>query len=169
MPMSGSNYVAPTWVNNAPPALDATELQAICNTIQENQGDVTSLQSKVASLSSLVNGKAQAQVVSYVGTGTYGASNPCSITASFPIDVAIALGYQDYYNIYGNMDIHTPVMVSSTLTTSYVGNRGFTENSSSLAAYGKKSYDGKTFSWYGTSNGSQLNSSGFTYYFLCIG
>ena len=33
MPISGGKYVAPTWVDNAPPALGATELQAISDSV----------------------------------------------------------------------------------------------------------------------------------------
>lgn len=32
------------------------------------------------------------EVVSYVGTGTYGSDNPCSVTAKFPIKVAFMVG-----------------------------------------------------------------------------
>lgn len=32
MPMSKGTYYAPTWINNAPPAIDATEMQAISDT-----------------------------------------------------------------------------------------------------------------------------------------
>ena len=73
MPMSGSNYVAPTWVNKAPPALDAKELQAICNTIQKNQDNISSLFSELG-------GTANCETGNYVGSGTSGDSNPNTIT-----------------------------------------------------------------------------------------
>lgn len=38
MPIIDGAYVAPTWNNNASPAIDATELQAMSNTIEGNQG-----------------------------------------------------------------------------------------------------------------------------------
>lgn len=37
MPISGGKYVSPTWHNNAAPALDAAELQAMTDTIEGNQ------------------------------------------------------------------------------------------------------------------------------------
>lgn len=37
MPISGGKYVAPTWVDNGPPAIDATELQAMSDSIVNNQ------------------------------------------------------------------------------------------------------------------------------------
>lgn len=49
MPMSGSNYVAPTWVDNAPPAIDAAELQAMSDAIEANQAELVNLQSTAVS------------------------------------------------------------------------------------------------------------------------
>ena len=49
MPMSGNNYVAPTWVNGGPPALDAAELQAMCDTIEASQSEIVNLQSTAVS------------------------------------------------------------------------------------------------------------------------
>ena len=45
MPIQSGKYVAPTWVNNAPPALDADELNAMSDTIESSQpiiGDIKS-------------------------------------------------------------------------------------------------------------------------------
>ena len=50
MPMSGNNYVAPTWVNYGPPALDADELNAISGTLENlelSQGDIAAPYSKM--------------------------------------------------------------------------------------------------------------------------
>lgn len=38
MPISGGKYVAPTWNNNSPPAINAQELQAICDVLEASQG-----------------------------------------------------------------------------------------------------------------------------------
>lgn len=40
MPIVDGVYVAPTWVNNGPPAIDETEMQAICDTVAQT-GNVT--------------------------------------------------------------------------------------------------------------------------------
>jgi len=37
MPISGNNYTSPTWVNEGPPPIDASELQAISDSIQNSQ------------------------------------------------------------------------------------------------------------------------------------
>ena len=177
MPMSGSNYVAPTWVDGGPPALDAAELQAMCDAIVQNQGDAaalqTALQQAVQSLTTMVNGRAQIQIVSYVGTGVGGSSNPCSITADFPISVAISLGYteNDYQNSFIVPHVGITCVTTQTLKTSYVLSRGFYMSTSTDSSYAKRSSDSKTISWYDfSSNPSyQYNYSGYTYYFLCIG
>ena len=36
MPISGGKYTAPTWANGASPAINASELQAICDTLAVN-------------------------------------------------------------------------------------------------------------------------------------
>ena len=37
MPITNDKYQAPTWVNEAAPAIDADELQAICDTVEKSQ------------------------------------------------------------------------------------------------------------------------------------
>lgn len=113
--------------------------------------------------------KARVQVVSYVGTGTYGKDNPCSITADFKINTILFLSF---LGNNGNMLINnyaTRAMIGDVLTTEYVASRGFSDQNSSYPTYGKKSADGKTFSWYHEYNSSyQCNNSGFKYYYLVI-
>ena len=67
-------------------------------------------------------------------------------------------------------------MSSALLTTEYQVETAFyfSNNSSAVYAYGKKSADGKTFYWYNTYDSTaQLNyaygSNAYTYYFLAIG
>ena len=111
--------------------------------------------------------KARMQIVSYVGTGTYGESNPCSITADFPISIIIYLGRDRGINIQDGFLSTGPVMIASRLTSNYTSSTGFNGGNNSR---GKKSLDSHTFYWYSTLGGSQqLNSSGDTYYFLCLG
>ena len=149
MPMSGSNYVAPTWVNNAPPALDAAELQAMCNAIVQNQGDAAALQAALQTLTTTVSGKAQIDTGSYFGTGTYGKSSPNRITFPFkPIVVFISSGTDGGYAwIYGN-----------------------DEGSTSNAYYCWLTWSSRSLSWYSTSSASsQLNSKSITYRYIAIG
>lgn len=106
--------------------------------------------------------KARVQVVSYVGTGTYGEDNPCSITAGFKIKAAIMM----YHYIPSSGSLF---MISDELSTNYTADIGFSEVNANYS-WGKKSADGKTLSWYGTRSASgQFNDSGYKYYVLCIG
>lgn len=106
--------------------------------------------------------KARVQVVSYVGTGTYGEDNPCSITAGFKIKAAIMM----YHYIPSSGSLF---MIPNELSTNYTADIGFSEVNANYS-WGKKSADGKTLSWYGTRSASgQFNDSGYKYYVLCIG
>lgn len=153
MPMSNGNYVAPTWVDNAPPALDAAELQAMCDTIVQNQGDAAALQAAVQALTTTVGGKAQVVTGSYVGSGTYGSSNKTIIsTASGLKAVIIHLSDDDYP--YGQFVwLYGAEYGMSYITTNAVCT--ITWSSSSV-------------SWYSTTAGFQLNQSGKTYKYLLI-
>lgn len=120
--------------------------------------------------------KKKLQLITYVGIGTYGESGACSITASFPIKVAIMLGYV-YLNNTGILKYTRNalgdsygVMISESLDTTYHAYCGFNTNSGG-GAYGKKSADNYTFSWYHPSNAptNQYNDTGNTYYVLAIG
>ena len=83
--------------------------------------------SALASALQSVRGYAKIQTGSYVGTGTYGADNPCSLTFNFtPILITFYLGirnplvmYQDHYN-YGVF----PSLLSSSF--SFGGGVGYT-------------------------------------------
>lgn len=106
--------------------------------------------------------KARVQVVSYVGMGTYGDGNQCSITANFKIKSAIMM----YHYIPSAGSIF---MISDELSTDYTSAIGFSKDNANYS-WGKKSADGKTLFWYGTRSASgQFNESGKTYYVLCIG
>lgn len=173
MPLSGGKYVAPHWVNNAAPALDAAELQAMCDTIVKNQRGVETAQG-------LISGKAQVQVVSYVGTGTWGAGNPCSITFRFAPKIVLALthNYRSYNGVHywssiSNFPETVLTMVqASAFTAEYSYTAAFSSSTSNRENYfGKKSSDGRTFSWYCVSNSPEyfFNRVGVEYCFVGIG
>ena len=111
--------------------------------------------------------KARVQVVSYVGTGTYGKDHPSSITFDFVPKIAIAITYTHVNQSNENID---STMVFDMLTTNMHDYYGFSAAAFNYPSYGKKSSDGKTFSWYNTHNAyTQLNESGNKYYILAIG
>lgn len=70
MPISGGKYVSPTWHNNAAPALDAAELQAMTDTIEENQESISEI---------LNDGICHIGAGSYIGTGGSGSGSPTVI------------------------------------------------------------------------------------------
>lgn len=124
------------------------------------------------------------EVASYVGTGTYGKDNPCSVTFSFAPKIVVAT-YTDGGRPMFQLDAGDYLarcnwmMLADVLTTEFKAGVGFGTSvwisSRVFSCYGKKSEDGKTFSWYQTcDDGSdcstiQLNSSGATMNFVGLG
>ena len=126
-----------------------------------------------------LGGGARIEVGSYVGTGTYGSSNPCSVTASFPIKQLSVFGEVyantgNYFPTYQTSGYSSYSMHDILLTTSFASRRGIHNGTSSYGldySFGKKSVGGRTFWWYssGGAASSQLNESGSTYYYIAIG
>lgn len=115
--------------------------------------------------------KARVQVVSYVGTGTYGSSNPCNLTFDFPPKVVMFLrGYKKGSTQFGHLTAShsddNKVVTPESLTTTYTRYNGF---GGPFGSYAKKSEDGKTIFWYNEQPSTQGNDTGYTYYFLAIG
>lgn len=120
--------------------------------------------------------KTRVQVVSYVGTGTYGESNPNSLTFDFPPKVVMFLYMhnlvQGYYQrfmsastsyVFGERDN----VICATLSTEYKQKQGFGYVNDSQ--YGKISNDRKTLYWYNYNSDIQANMSEYTYYYLALG
>lgn len=106
---------------------------------------------------------------SYVGTGTYGSANPSSFTFEKEPIIAIILCTNSGYAA----DLYSPngktVMVGPALTTEYASGKGFDQGATTTSSYGKKSSDGKTFSWYNKKSADeQCNASGKTYYGIVV-
>lgn len=90
---------------------------------------------------------------SYVGTGTYGQSNPTTLTFPFEPKMVFIIGGSE-----SSMPMINPY-------TSYYGYNG------TNYLYGQTSWDEMSVSWYtqGTSAQAQFNNSGTTYYYAAIG
>lgn len=110
----------------------------------------------------------------YVGTGTYGESNPNSLTFDFAPKFVMLFGWVNnnssalFAGSYGsNCSL---VMATDFLhADAYMYGDGFALNTTK-DAYGKKSADGKTIYWYNTGNdGYQANGGGDRYYYMAIG
>lgn len=106
---------------------------------------------------------------SYTGTGTYGASNPNSLTFEF-VPTAIfmwrSFSSAGYLRIPGGLEATTFIGAIPTDDVYYYG--GFDAPTQSRGQM-KRSIDGKTITWYSTDSGYQRNTSGCTYYFVVIG
>lgn len=118
------------------------------------------------------------ETITYVGTGTYGSSNPCSVTTTFPAKLLILLyekligGYIGL--IFGSDFNGQCVMAADALNLApdeYTKDLGFFYNvSGSGDIYGKISNDGLTWSWYSTGKASaQFNDEGSVFCCLAIG
>lgn len=100
---------------------------------------------------------------SYVGTGTYGPKNPCSLT--FDFTPKILLMHRGGTTAYTD-STHCMVFVWNITNAFYIGSAGDSHNS--------VTYSGNTMSWYNTtgnlaSAGAQLNGSGTTYWYTALG
>lgn len=99
------------------------------------------------------DGKAKIQTGSYVGTGTYGANNPCSLTFDFEPKFMFVTG-----GVYSGLFDNSNGVVLKVVATALVGK--------SLTI----SIDGFTIKWYnGESADYQLNRNGDTYSYVAIG
>lgn len=114
---------------------------------------------------------------SYVGTGKSGESNPNQITLAEPFKILCIYGRQ-YTDLYESIDASgsgsvSNIIPSSIIPTEYTRGFGFFYSNNSRDSYGKKSADGKTFSWYfglsptGAAN-VQFNTSGVVYHYYAI-
>ena len=138
-----------------PPALDAAELQAMCNAIVQNQGDAAALQAALQALTTRVSGKAGIERRTYVGTGTYGPDAPTSVT--FNSNPALVFVISDSFS--GNFILFTKLTSIARADTA----------NSRFETYVDLSWRGKAVSWEVSSSslGSgakyQLNERGKQY------
>ena len=108
---------------------------------------------------------------SYVGTGTYGSSNPNSLTFDEPPILFTFLSTSNG-QIFGYIPWPTSVTTQYAvhvpmLTTSYESEYALRYGASS-AAYAKRSEDSKTIYWYTSNAASQYNDDGTTYYYAYL-
>nr|DAW42826.1 MAG TPA: tail protein [Caudoviricetes sp.] len=95
---------------------------------------------------------------SYVGTGTYGASNPCSLTFPFVPKAIFVSGDNCFLSAIYNANF------AVAISKSFNGNAN---NTYGFAQHATFSQD--RFSWYCDMSSYQLNNSGVPYYYFAIG
>ena len=108
-------------------------------------------------------GAARIQTGSYVGTGTYGSSNPCSLTFDF-VPRFVVVSKQQSSETHANRIILIMVYGVTYCPYDYDGSGGTTKNIC-ISGWGTK-----IIKWYqDTSESRQFNSSGAAYYWVAIG
>ena len=136
-----------------------------------NKDEGSKMLATVDDITSTLGGAAKIQTGSYTGTGTYGSSNPCSLTFDFVPTLVVMVA--QYYST-SNFQYFSPNFVFTYmpwLTTSYQSKRGFFDKYSGYNC-AKKSSDGKTLYWYNDQGGEaneQFNLSGYKYYWIAFG
>ena len=139
--------------------------------VQNGGTGVTSINDLITSIGSI-----RIQTGSYVGTGTHGKNNPCSLTFDFAPKILMFTervrdgNVMEHINYSSSATENFNIHNLDALTTSYVEGAGFGHESSTKRPFGKKSEDGKTVYWYSEGGDSfQNNTSGSTYYWIAIG
>lgn len=105
-----------------------------------------------------VNG-AKIETGSYIGTGTYGSSNPITLTADFEIKLVIIQRQQQTTNNDYCRVIAIPGMTQ-------VNNGGSANNNDYVATV---DFSSNTFSMYSSSASGQMNNSSVAYSYIIIG
>lgn len=122
--------------------------------------------------SAQLDSRVQIATGSYIGTGTYGSSNPTSIVFSFAPQIIILPGLINGSTYYQpNGDYGRNLLITNCLnSTNYIQGAGLGINGGSYGSlYAKKSTDGKTIYWYNTSAAAQSNDNGGIFYYVAIG
>ena len=120
---------------------------------------------------SSADSKAKIQTGSYVGTGTAGENNPCSLTFNFKPNFLIIMPVNEYHNPgYGLEADQFPLNFFAGNVYKFYGPYGDANEYEGI--HGK--YTNNTFYWYyyttyGGSAEYQLNINGRTYYYYAIG
>lgn len=130
-------------------------------------------------IDNLLSSGVKIQTGSYVGTGTYGAGNPCSLTFNFvPKILFICVSgslYDCWYSSSSQVSsavMTAPVILLNTGASVIYGGRYTIQNSTAGADIGRFQFTGNTVSWFVQNYASadlQMNINGTTYFYLVIG
>lgn len=120
--------------------------------------------SVASTLNTALASRARIQTGSYVGTGTYGSSNPCSLTFGFSPQLFILFGKANSNANYRDMIIAIKGGTQLGFTISHGTNPDAAGGDGITFSWGSK-----TLNWYATYLNKQLNASGVTYNWLAAG
>lgn len=148
------------------------ELEALSNTANaDTRVEYVDNVLKTLGGTEIVTGNAKITFGSYVGTGTYGANNPNSLTFDFAPKIVWIYAVFGYFNA-----LKTPsgnyvsnILPMDFIPTEYTENLGLHLGSYGNESWGKKSADGKTLSWYSTDGvDAQGNKTGYRYFYMAM-
>ena len=122
----------------------------------------------IDSILSLVSGGAKIQTGSYVGTGTYGSANPCSLTFDFEPKWAFISEESATGQTLQGCGVAFFNNKSATYTIG-CGITGTSQFAYSNPANFISAWDNNSLSWYGSAANNQLNISTSIYRYVCIG
>ena len=146
----------------------------IADSIRSVSGSTASIQADTfpTAIQSLGSGFAKIQTGSYVGTGTYGESNPNTLTFDFVPKIVVIFGYSDYSGFMSLAVINTDMPNINSAQPRYAyfygGNTDGQDSGLMPKDRTAKSLNGKTLSWYGPTIYFQCNVSGNTYYYYAL-
>lgn len=164
-PVSGNTYdmamadepsVAGTPLNKANLLTDVTAaaIAALTSTTPVTPDEA------LAQLAAAFAGRAKIETGSYTGTGTYGSSNPNSLTFSFIPKFVIVI---EDYTASGTYQLTNGLFVNP-------GRSGvYQYTSTGAGAALRLTWSDATLSWYGTSALIQLNTNNRNYVYVAIG
>lgn len=184
-PESGSPYYATvtradnptqegTPLNKASLLKDATALLFGLGADAVPDDVLVAIKSMIDDANAHADTKAKVEVLSYVGTNTYGSSNPCSLTASFAPEIFWLIAIKNTQGPivpYMGQTDYVTIIPTSVFPTQYAANNmGFSSSGTASSSRATLSDDGKTITWYNSSSAlSQCNATNTTYYVLAIG
>ena len=114
-------------------------------------------------IDSILKDNARIQAGSYVGTGTYGADNPCSLTFDFSPKVVVFNTKDPYYSVF-----LAPILIKGldyiNYITSYITAKGNIRYKTLYPTWGNNFVN-----WYSDGATSQFNGNNITYNYIAIG
>ena len=145
-------------------------LDALTGILPVNKGGTgqSSLEALLAALKQA--GAVQIATGSYVGTGTYGADHPCSLTFDFPLQ----LFFIPFHESDTDLSLMSPawktgVFDTAALSDEYQQLHCLYSGNEQNEAYVKISSDRRTLYWYNkTHAGAQLNNAGWIYHYFAV-
>ena len=127
--------------------------------------------SEISEVLAQLGTKAKIQTGTYVGTGTYGSSNPCSLTFDFEPEFVMVFRYNSNISPFYAHDASTSTRTDCMIWLNK-SNCEMNESSTNIISFDEST---NTLSWYIEKPGNyvealmQLNLSGETFKYIAVG